>query len=267
MAKIKNKTILITGAARGIGFYLARELAVNGNTLVLIDIRTDDLERASSQLKSTSAHIHHFQVDVSDRQQVEEIAGQIEKEVGAVDILVNNAGVGHHGELADTDFETWEKLIDVNLMGSLNHIYTFLPAMIKRGQGHIVNVSSGQAFFRLPTWGAYASIKLALGSISEILYYELKKYNIMVTTVYPYMVDTGFYNNVDTHSLGAKLSIKLLPLYSQKPQTVAKIIAKAIAKQKKVEMVHFFNYLGFLSRAIPPVGNVVSRIMAAMLGK
>jgi len=161
----------------------------------------------------------------------------------------------------------WEKLVNINFWGPLYHIYAFLPDMIAKHRGHIVNVSSGQAFFRLPTWGAYAAIKLAIGAISEILHFEVKKHGIRVTTVYPFMVNTGFYNDVKGETFGARMSMKLLPFYSMTPEKVGKIIFKAVRKHEKVEMVSILNEVGYYSRMIPVVSDIMSTVTNRVLAK
>jgi len=257
---LEGKLVLITGAAQGIGLKTAHQFAEVGSNLILTDINSDKLQSAKEELSIYhNIEVYTYTVDVSDKVAVQEMADDVRKEIGKLDILINNAGIGHHGALEETTLETWKRLIDINLWGPLYHIYAFLPMMKKQGKGHIVNVSSGQAFFRLPSWGAYAAIKLAIGAISEIMHFELQQYNINVTTVYPYMVNTGFYNDVEAESLGAKLSMKLLPLYSQKPETVAKIIFKAVQKGKRIEMVNVLNNVAKGLHFLNPVSSAFSK--------
>ena len=183
MKNLKGKKVLITGGASGIGLCTAEEFARAGSEIIITDINEEGLEEAREKLAAFNVTVHTRVVNVMDREQVNEMAGWVLKEIGGLDILVNNAGIGYHGELAETGMDTWEKLLAVNLLGPLYNIYAFLPHFKERKAGHIVNVSSGQAFFRMPTWGAYACIKAALGVFSEVLYFELRKYRIKVTTV------------------------------------------------------------------------------------
>ena len=257
---LRGKYVLITGAAQGIGLKTAHEFAAAGSHLILTDINEEKLAIAKSELlKYKHIDVHTFNVDVSDQKAVQEMADEVLLRIGRMDILINNAGIGHQGPMEDTSLNTWKRLIDINLFGPLYHIYAFLPMMKRQGKGQIVNVSSGQAFFRLPTWGAYAAIKLAMGTISEILHYELQQYDIKVTTVYPYMVNTGFYKDVEAKTLGTKLSMKLLPLYAQKPKTVAKKIFKAVETGKRVEMVNVLNHVAKNLHFLNPVSNVFSK--------
>ena len=264
---LKGKLVLITGAAQGIGLHTAAEFANAGANLILTDINAEKLEEAKHRLSRKGVKIETYTVNVADKEAVQQLAETVLEKYGKLDILINNAGIGHHDELEDTSLETWEKLLNVNFWGSLYHIYAFLPAMKEAGKGHIVNVSSGQAFFRMPTWGAYAAIKLAMGVISEIMHYELKRYNIKVTTVYPYMVNTGFYKDVESDSLGGKLSMLLLPLYSQKPETVAKIIFKAVSRGNRVEMVNPLNTVAKYLNTFPISSDILNKVLTFFLSE
>lgn len=267
MAKLRNQRVLITGAAGGIGLCTAKQFAKAGSELIITDINAEALEGAAGELRAIGAKVETRVVDVTNRKAVEELASWIVGTLGGLDILINNAGIGHSGELAETGLDTWERLVNINFWGPLYHIYAFLPSMIKKKKGHIVNVSSGQAFFRLPTWGAYATIKLALGAFSEILHFELRKHDIQVTTVYPFMVNTPFYKGIGGDTLGGKLSMKLVPYYSMSPEKVGKIIFKAVKKQKNVEMVSILNEVGFYTRFFPPASNLVSMVSDLLLAK
>lgn len=266
MAKLRGKTVLITGAANGIGRCTANEFARAGCDLILTDIDGDLLEVVAQQIRAMDAVVQTYVYDVSNQSAVEEMADTVIKS-GGVDIVINNAGIGHSGELADTHLKTWHKLMDVNFWGPLHHIYAFLPYMKERRGGHFVNISSGQAFFRLPTWGAYAITKLALGVFSEILHFELRKYDIDVTTVYPFMTRTGFYEDIDGDTWLARLSMRLQPFYSMSPERVAKIIYRAVKRRDRVEMVSVANDLAHYAQFFPLVPDLIARVVDRALAK
>jgi len=267
MKDVRDKVVLVTGGASGIGLCTAREFVRAGATVILTDIDAAALREAAERLGRDGAPVHARVVDVTDRSQVEETSRWVLRTFGRLDVLVNNAGVGYHGELADTSLETWKKLIDVNLWGILYHVHAFLPAMLERGRGHIVNVSSGQAFFRLPTWGAYAAIKAAAGVFSEVLGFELRHRGVLVTTVYPFLVNTPFYRGVTGETLAARLSMQLLPYYSMTPERVGRIIFEAVRDERRVEMVHPLNLLGFYAHLLPPLFTAMSEVAAFFLAK
>jgi len=259
-------SVLVTGAARGIGRCAAKEFADAGCTLFLTDRDAADLEVAAEDLRATGATVHTRVVDISDRAQVQACATWVRDAAGDLDVLVNNAGVGYSGPLASTPIETWRRLVEVDLMGALYHADAFLPGMLERRRGTIVNVSSGQAFFRLPTWGAYAAVKAALGAWSELLSFEVAAANVRVVTVYPFMVDTGFYRGIDAGSTFlSRLSMRMLPWYSMKPKAVARILFEAARDGRRVEMVHPATLVGFYSRLVPPVSGLVTRVSTLLL--
>lgn len=268
MADMTGKRVLITGAARGIGFATAQRFAAAEAELIITDMNEDALQEAARRLREQGAVVHPRICDVSSRPAVEELACWVLSDLGGLDILINNAGIGHHGELAEISEQEFRKLMEVNFWGALYHVYAFLPYMERRRSGQIVNVSSGQAFFKLPTWGAYTATKLALAGFSEILHYELRKKNIFVTTVYPFMVNTGFYADLEGETLAGRLSMKLMPYYSMRPETVGKIIYQATKKRKRVEMVSMINTVGRqLVTGVPGVRSVVSFASNFLLAK
>lgn len=265
---MKDKRVLITGAAGGIGFCLAEEFLRAGAIVVITDINRDRTKEAAEELTAISLKkVYAYKCDVEFVKDIQMVRSYIEVNLGGLDILINNAGMPCNKEMADMDHYEWRRLVNVNLLGPIYHINEFLPGMIKQESGHIVNVSSGQAFFRLPTWGAYATTKLALGAMSELLRFEVAKYGIKVSTIYPFMVDTPFYKDVEGDTFAAKMSMKLLPYYSNTPQEVAKKILKAVEKNKRVEMINPINRIGFVMRSLPPVADSVSWFTNKLLAR
>lgn len=267
MKTLQDKTILITGAAGGIGLYLASYFAEPAARLILCDINEKALEEATRRLARYPAQIVTFAVDQRNKGAVEQVAAEVLEKFGCPDVLINNAGVGHYGELADTTPEKWHQLMDVNFWGALHFVYAFLPAMRTKRGGHIVQVATGQVFYQMPTWGAYTVSKTALAAFSDILRAELAKDHIRVTTVYPYMVNTGFYKDVQGETLMSKLSMSLLPLYAQSPQTVARIIYEAVLHDRSVEMVSPLNYIGKYMRQFPRISRAFEKMMVSGMSK
>ncbi len=257
---MKSKRVLITGGAGGIGLCTAKEFAQAGAHLIITDINAEALKKAEAELQGYGVEVDTYVIDVTKKEQVDDMRDDCIKRFGGIDILINNAGIGHHAELKDTDFDKWHQLMDINFWGPLYHIYAFLPDMIEKERGHIVNVSSGQAFFRLPTWGAYAIIKLAFGAFSELLHFEIAKHEIDVTTVYPYMVNTGFYNDVKSENWASKLSMDLLPYYSLTPDEVGKKVFKAVKAKKRVEDIHPITSAGRYLNMVSPISTIYNTV-------
>ncbi|MBZ0273617.1 SDR family oxidoreductase [bacterium] len=265
MTKMKGKTVLITGAAGGIGFATAECFAKANARVILTDVNAEAVHGAARRLTDKGFDAMAHACDVTKIAHVKKLAADVTQTHGGIDVLINNAGIGYAGELAETSLSTWKRLVNVNLFGPLHHVDAFLPAMIAQGAGHIVNVSSGQAFFRLPTWGAYAAVKLAVGAWSELLGVELAKYGVSVTTVYPFMVNTGFYDKIEAETWGQRMSMKLLPYYSHTPEKVGRIIFRAVERKRKVEMVSVINDVGYFARLVPPVAGAMAYITNRVL--
>lgn len=140
--KLKSKSVCRYGCSTGIGLAVCRRLAREGCALTLWDIDADALEQSRKVLEELGSPVFAHRCDITDKTEVYRLARLAAQEMGRVDILVNNAGVLFEGNLLDQVDERWEKMIDVNLTSLLYTIRAFLPAMMARNSGHIVNVSS-----------------------------------------------------------------------------------------------------------------------------
>jgi NAD(P)-dependent dehydrogenase (short-subunit alcohol dehydrogenase family) len=259
-----KKIIMITGAASGIGYQLAKKFLLKGHKVFMTDCNEVALDEALNKIKGVLLETNcpgtpiGAVLNVCSLADIETVKQYVE-DCGRLDVLINNAGIACNKEMAETSNVEWFNLINVNLFGPIRLINEFLP-MLKKSNGHIVNVSSGQAFFRLPGWGAYSATKVALSAVSELLAFELSKYNIKVTTVYPFMVDTPFYKNVTGDTFVSKMAMKLIPYYSNTPEYVANKIFEAVQDYKRVEYVNPINYLGVAVRALPPIAAIFTYI-------
>lgn len=182
-----KKTIVITGASAGIGAATARRFAKEGHRLVLVARRKEKLEELKNELKKHEVDI--FPLDVTSRREAEKVCGEIEKKVGAVDILLNNAGAAFGLEKAhEARLDDWEKSIDVNIKGLLYCTRSFLPGMVKRNQGHILNLGSVAAHYPYPGGNVYAGTKAFVHQFSLNLRADLLGTNVRVSCIEPGLV-------------------------------------------------------------------------------
>ena len=209
----EGKTVLVTGAAKGIGFCTAWEFGEHGAKVILVDLNNEALGQAFTTMLYAGHDVSKYCCDVSAPDQVRKLGQWVRDTRGQLDVLVNNAGIGYHGEIMETGLEEWKRLFQVNFWASLYMVYEFLPLLRESG-GQLVNVSSGQVFFQLPTWGAYTVTKAAQAVFSEVLHFELAKRGVCVTTVYPFMVKTGVYEGVEGETVASRLAMNLLQYYS-----------------------------------------------------
>ncbi|PAU95192.1 short-chain dehydrogenase [Aliifodinibius salipaludis] len=198
MSTFKNKHILITGGAGGIGFLMGREaLKHDAKKLIIWDINEDNISESLASLSDYSERIFTYKVDISDPDQIYQSAEQVLAEHHHVDILINNAGTVVGGDFSDHSNGDIDKLIRINLLGTMHTTRTFLESMINRGQGHIVNIASAAGRMANPGMSVYAGSKWGVIGWSESLRLELESNaNINVTTVEPSYINTGLFEGV-----------------------------------------------------------------------
>ncbi|MEA2008648.1 MAG: SDR family NAD(P)-dependent oxidoreductase, partial [Chloroflexota bacterium] len=134
------------------------------------------------------------QVDVSKREEVESALERVRREAGVPDIIINNAGISHPGYIEEIEIETFERLTAVNYLGTVYLTQLVLPAMLERGSGHIVNVSSMAGFLGVFGYSAYSPTKFAVRGYSDVLRSEMKYRGIRVSIVFPPDTDTPMLN-------------------------------------------------------------------------
>jgi short-subunit dehydrogenase len=174
MKRLRGQSCLITGAASGIGHFLAYGLAREGMNLYLADIDLDGLERVKGEVEKYGTKVFIGRCDVSKYRDLEETAEEFYSLLGDVDLLINNAGVGGAGLIEDITLEEWKQVMDVNAWSIIHAIRVFLPRMVKRGKGHIVNTGSGAGIVGVPYHAQYIASKFTVVGITEALYSELK---------------------------------------------------------------------------------------------
>ncbi|MNW39068.1 putative oxidoreductase [compost metagenome] len=189
--EFKNKTAIITGASKGIGKAIATALAKEGVHLGLISRSTADLEELQHSLHNEySVNVHIASADVSNRIEAEAAVQSLQKELGSIDILINNAGIAKFATLLDMDPSEWERIIQVNLMGTYYISRAVLPYMLNQNSGNIINVASTAGERGFATGSAYCASKFALLGLTESLLQEVRKSNIRVVALTPSTVNT-----------------------------------------------------------------------------
>jgi short-subunit dehydrogenase len=194
--RLRDKTVIVTGASSGIGRETAIAFARADANLVLASRNEGALNELAIELAPLGPRVLVIPTDVTQRAAVDIMAQRAAEEMGSVDILVNNAGVGLNALLAEGSMTNIRRLFEVNVFGALHCIQAVVPYMKRQGSGQIINVSSVAGKIATPRNGAYAATKFALTAISDALRMELADYGITVTTVYPGITDTPFVGNV-----------------------------------------------------------------------
>jgi NAD(P)-dependent dehydrogenase (short-subunit alcohol dehydrogenase family) len=191
MRELAGKTAFVSGGASGIGFALGRAFAETGMKVMLADIETDALAAAVKSLRKFGPDVRGVTCDVADLVSVERAAKASYEAFGNVHVVCNNAGVAGGGGIDNISIETWRWVLDVNLMGVVHGIHTFLPHIRAHGEGgHIVNTASMAGLQSGLGFSPYATSKFAVVAMSEGLAMQLEPLGIGVTVLCPGYVRT-----------------------------------------------------------------------------
>lgn len=193
MNRLENKTALVTGAAQGLGEAIARGYAMEGATVVLTDIKLAELENLEKELRKTGAEVMALELDVTNENRWKEVIQKVVEKYGQLDILVNNAGIGTHGNIETTTYESWKKVLNVNLDSVFLGTKYGTEAMIKKGnKGSIINISSIAGLVGDAELLAYSATKggIRLFTKSAAIHLAKKKTGIRVNTIHPAYMNT-----------------------------------------------------------------------------
>lgn len=191
MRELGGKAAFVTGGASGIGLALGRAFAEAGMKVMLVDIEEDALKAAVRSLHNIGPEVRGVVCDVSDPHSVERAAGASYQAFGHIHVVCNNAGVAAGGGVDNISIDDWRWVLDVNLMGVLYGIRTFVPHILAHGEGgHIVNTASMAGMVSGLGFGPYSASKFAVVNMSEGLAMHLKPLGIGVSVLCPGWVRT-----------------------------------------------------------------------------
>ncbi|PIF02354.1 MAG: short-chain dehydrogenase [Draconibacterium sp.] len=255
---MKNReTALITGASGGLGKDFAQIFAQKGYNLVLIARSEEKLNNIARELEGKyKIKTTIFIQDLSEPNSASKIYTEVKNRSIHIDVLINNAGFGKIVAFVDEKLSTYTEMLNLNITTLTELTVLFLPEMIARNNGKILNVASTAAFQSLPNFGVYAATKAYVLNFTEALHYELKNTNIAVTALCPGPTLTGFAKraNAETSSLFKN---------AMDSKTVAQIGYKALMNNKMTVIAGFTNkFMAYLSRLIPS-----RRLLINIVGK
>ena len=232
-----DRWALVTGASSGIGAAFARRLAARGMHLVLVARRQEAMEQLAAEL-----HTQHgtrsivIPCDLSKADEIADLVEQVRSHKMQIELLVNNAGFASVGEVERTDPQTVRNLIDVNIQAVTELTYRFLPGMLSRGHGAVVNVSSVAAFQPVAWMGAYAASKAYVLHFSESLWAEVRDRGVTVMALCPGVTETSFFDVAGVPNWLKKHS-------SQSPDTVVRKALRAMEKRRLYAIPGKMNYI------------------------
>lgn len=239
LSSLQGKKCLITGAASGIGRATAVVAAGEGAELYLTDVQADGLEAVVAEIRAKGGQVALYQAfDIADYDAVCAFARDIHSVHGSMDVLMNIAGISIWGSIDRLQHEHWRQVIEINLMGPIHVLESFVPKMIEaRRGGHIVNVSSAAGLFGLPWHAAYSASKFGVRGISEVLRFDLAKHGIGVSLVCPGAVNTPLVGSVnivgvDRNNPKVQAIVKRFQRHAVTPEKAAQAILKGIKNNR-----------------------------------
>lgn len=203
MRGLKDKVVLVTGAAQGIGAAISERFVQEGSNVAILDLNLAAAQETAARLGNNTLAV---QADITNYEQVQEAVKSINEQLGGIDVLVNNAGWDVFMPFLNTEPSHWQKLISINLMGVLNMCHIVLPQMVKNEAGCMVNIASDAARVGSSGESVYAACKGGIVSFSKTLAREHSRHNLRFNVVCPGPTKTKLFEGLlDTSSNPEKL--------------------------------------------------------------
>jgi NAD(P)-dependent dehydrogenase (short-subunit alcohol dehydrogenase family) len=263
MKDFAGRTAFVTGGANGVGIGLVRALLAQGCNVAMADIRPASIEAALRALDNPRAM--GVEADVSSRGDLARAAEAVEAKFGVVTLLFNNAGVNMFQTIEESSYDDWDWLMGVNLHGPINGVMTFVPRMIRAGQGgYVVNTASMAGFLAAGVCGIYNTSKFAVRGLSESLRASLAPHGIGVSVLCPGLVKSYIYASDEVRPAGLKAGAKPVNTqnvkrlaqvheFGMEPDVIAARVLEAIAEDR----FHIFTHPEFKDE----LGEVFGEIM------
>jgi NAD(P)-dependent dehydrogenase (short-subunit alcohol dehydrogenase family) len=223
--KLEGKAALVTGASRGLGRALVRELARRGARVVLVARGEDDLDQVAAEVRAFGGTAHVLPADISDKGAIYPLAGAAAELAGPIDVLIHNAsslGPVPLRLLLDTDCEDFSRVLETNLVGPFRLTKAIAGSMALRGEGTIVHVTSDASVEAYPRWGAYSVSKAASDHLTRLLSAEIAELGVRVFSVDPGEMDTAMHRDAMPDADPATLA---------RPDDVARCIVTMIERE------------------------------------
>lgn len=266
--QVKGKVVVVTGAGSGMGRELTLELIKRGASVAAVDMRAETLEETKQLAEAAGGTVETFVLDVSDDAKVVALPKLVESKLGSVDILINNAGIIQPFVMInDLTVEAAAKVMNVNFHGPLMLTKAFLPGLLARPEGHILNVSSMGAYAPVPGQSVYGASKAAIKLFTEGLRSELLTTKVGVTIVFPGAIATNIAANSGMATPGGD-SAETAKFKMTEAPVAAKLMVDAIEKNKpRLCIGQDAKMMDLMSRVNPVwAAGVIYKQMKSLLG-
>lgn len=251
--RVAGKVVVITGAARGVGAALARSLSARGARIALVGLEPDELASVCADLPGSAA----YDVDVTDGDALRAVAARVVADLGRVDVVVANAGIAAAGPLLLADEGSYDRVLEVNLMGSVRTVRAFLPHVVA-SRGYVLQVASLAAMAPAPAMSAYCASKSGVEAFAHCLRAEVRHHGVDVGVAYLGFTDTDMVRGTDAVAPFAEMRRQLpWPLRRTYPLAPA---AERIADGVERRSAHV--YAQRWLRAVQPVRGLLPAVVA-----
>jgi short-subunit dehydrogenase len=234
MSIYEGKKILITGASSGIGYALAEELSNRGSEVIITARRKSRLEKLAQKIKDTGGAAHIFIEDLSLPESGKNLYDQIKSAGLNIDILINNAGYGRWGNLTSHERDDYSRMLQLNITTLTDLCHLYIPDMISRGSGGIINVGSMASLSPIPYASVYSSSKAYVLTFSEAIRYEYQEKGIKVMALLPGGTESEF------ASVATEKSEELTRRYEERDGTAVAGGTRQTSKEVAIECLESF---------------------------
>jgi len=260
MTDLNRAVVLITGATGGFGRQMTRQFIAAGSRVILTDLDAGGLATLKAEFDTSSNQVLAcITADLSGADGCQELFDAVQAENLQPDVLINNAGIAVSGRIGHVPRDRWEALMQINLLAPMRLCDLFLPQMIKRGSGHIVNISSVAGWIGAAGIASYCAAKFGLRGYSESLAADVAEFNIKVSTVYPYFSRTPI---LDSERFGYEHRMAIPDDIVTDPADVVAAVIKGVKRDR----LHIFpdkmaRKIHYIKRYIPWMIPILNRRM------